>query len=174
MTEQQPLRDTRDKCRASLREIQDEIRLTKLNASSPKLAYAGFGPSTDSFTNWWMWGLFVPVLLAGDKSHNLWNEAIAAMDFVAERSGYRTEGRDLPKDADRYRALWDSFYADANSAERAPTGKEVVESDKAFVEAGISARLQQAALDRNVTEDHRRPKPAREYMDVQRLRNVKT
>ena len=117
VTEQAPLRSARDLYRARLREVQDTIRLTKLNASNPKLAYMGYGPTTDSFTNWWLWGLFVPVLLAGDNTHNLWGEAFAAMDFVCERSGYRTEGRDLPKDADRYRRLWDDFYHDANPPE---------------------------------------------------------
>lgn len=168
VNEQQPLRRTRDEAKAALRDAQDELRQTEFNASDKNYALMGYGPSTTAFANWWLFGMFVPVLLSGDDSHFLWSQAMKAMEFVCLRSGFRTEGRDLPKESETYRRYWNEIYSNANPPEPAPTGREVIDADKAFVSAGIKARIEQARLDRDVFEDHRTPvpKPVRDYMRV--------
>lgn len=129
-----------------------------------RYAYMGFGTSTDAFANWWIFGSFIPVLPAGDDSHFLWAQAIKAMEFTCLRSGFRTDGRDLPKEADTYRKYWDEIYSAHNPEQPTPSGREVIDAETALVSAGIQARIEQARLDRTITEDHRQPDPRRAYM----------
>jgi hypothetical protein len=179
-----PLTRARDEAKARLADIQDDIRRTEFNASSPDYAYVGFGPKTASFFQWTFWGMFTRVLLKGDKGGHLWDEAFAAMDFLALRSGYRTENRDLPSEADHYRKFWQDVYDRANPPEPASFDVREIAQGELIREASqeaahrLSARMDAAVaaewrgdrrheLERRVTPSD----PAKEW---QPLRSVRT
>jgi hypothetical protein len=117
------------------------------------------------------------VLLAGDKEHAEWGQAVKQWLELAKLSGLRTEDfkDDLPSDAEHFRKYWREYEAERDPA---PSGQEIIAGIHA---GGISGWLN--ALNKKTSggkiehwSDPKPPKPVpeREYMDVQRLRDVRT
>jgi hypothetical protein len=178
-----PLRQARDEAKGRLRDIQDEIRLIEFNASNPDYALMGFGPQTQAAFEFFFFGRFIPYLLGG--SDFLREESFAFLDFICERSGYRTDKRDLPSDAEHYRKHWQEIYDRANPP--APVSRDVRDITQSEILGELTrvrvreeyARQDAAAAadwrgDRE-TEIRRRvqvtPDPAKDY---QPLRNIRT
>lgn len=169
-----PLRQTRDEAKTRLFwASRDKVDL-ELNISDPRLAYIGWGPDTDSF-KWWETYFAARTLQFGRRddegieSGRLYQKALAALQFWCLRTGYRTTELS-EKDALNISRYWDDLYSRANDPGPVPSGADIIAATHA---EGIgSARLaaEQGHLDRNVTEDNRKPDPAKE---VQRLSSVR-
>jgi hypothetical protein len=117
-------------------------------------AYLGQGRKTIAYKTF-RFGLVLRAAM--EDGHPEHRDARKHLDYICERSGYRTDH--LPKDAERYKKMWDQVYADANPVEDEPTGAEVVASHHAEQEAKFRIRSEQGKLDRTVQEDHTMPVP---------------
>jgi len=163
-----PYRQERDQAQQRLARVQDDKNLTEFNASSPDYAYSGFGTKTSAFFQWGYFGRFVQTLLSGNKGGHLWDEAVEFMDYLCERSGYRTEERKLPTDAEHYRKFWHEIYARANPPVPEQSGAEIISGLHAQQQAIYDVAREQGRLERTVTEDHRQP-GKRPFMNVPRV-----
>jgi hypothetical protein len=97
------------------------------------------------------------IIMLHDRDHPEWEAAIDHLEMLCRASGYRTDGTSgrerLPVDAEMWRKFWQDVYRDANPAERAPSGAEVIGQAHAEMENAALARQGQAA--RQDIEDHR-------------------
>jgi hypothetical protein len=179
-----PLLKARDEARDRLWWAAKDRRQLELNFSDPAYAYIGHGLKTSAFFQWGYFGFFVRVLLAGEQGF-IWDEAISFMDYLCERSGYRTEGRNLPSEAENYRKHWQEIFDRANPPE--PVSHDIREITQGEIRSGLTremVRAESARQDAAAAADwrkdwetellHRAQVPVDPAMAYQHLRDIRT
>lgn len=165
-----PLRTARDEAKNRLYWAQRDVANIELNTSDIAFAFMGYGPGTDAFQYWYLFGFFVMPLVTGHPV--LHAEAMENLSFLCRRTGFRTDELSA-EDSRKAKAYWDNVYEKANQAGPAPSGAEVVSGFHQQQFANWKATAEQSRLDHDVVEDHRIPKPPRLEFDYQRLSSVR-
>lgn len=169
-----PLRQARDQAKNRLYWAGRERENIELNVSDPKFAYIGHGPDTDCF-RWWLTFFSGRTLQFGQRdepgieSGRLHEKALEYLEFLCARTGYRTDQLSQ-RDAESIRKYWDDLYSSANQPGPVPSGGDVIAAIHAEGMNSAQVRREQGAMDRTITEDHRKPDPVKQ---VQRLREVR-
>ena len=166
-----PLRTARDEAKNRLYWARRDVADIEFNTSDTAYAFIGYGPKTEAFQFWYLFGFFVMPLITGHPF--LHAEAMENLEFLCRRTGYRTD--ELSKeDSRKAKAYWDALYEEANQDGPAPSGAEVVSGFHQQQFANWKATAEQSRLDHDVVEDHRQPVPPRLEFDYQRLSSVRT
>jgi hypothetical protein len=153
----QPLRAAVDTARKQLQDATDEKHGAETIAADQSFAYLWKGQETSAYKSFRFGLVFEDVLC--NPGHPEHQAAVDAMTSVCLHSGYRTSGRNLPSDSEHWASMWREFQQRANPAEPTPSGREVIEMQRAAIEVPQQIAREQAALDRNVVEDNRTPMP---------------
>jgi len=131
-----------------------------------------FGPvgqSTDAYEAYRMPCLF-PLLLLRDQESQEWDKAVQELEFLVRRLGYKLVFDAELAAAQAAQALRDSGMADASQyAEPIPSAQDVLTAD--------AYKIRNESLPPSRIDDYRTPAvprtlPERDYMDVQRLRDI--
>ena len=146
-----PLRQARDQAQVRLDEAFRARRGLEQNCS-PVWAYFALGPSTMAYKTYRVVaGALAPVLASGNSDYYEWDAGIAWLEFLCERTGFRTDH--LPKDSERYRRQWDDILAQANPPQPPLTGAEVIGQMHARYESAALAKRGERTV--QPVEDHR-------------------
>lgn len=166
-----PLRTARGEARDRLFWAQRDVANIELNTCDKAYAFMGFGPDTDAFQYYYLFGAWTLPLITGHPF--LHAEAMENLEWLCKRTGYRTD--ELSKqDSERAKKYWDSVYEKANQPGPVPSGAEVVSGFHQQMQANMKVSQEQGHLDRTRVEDHRKPAAPRPELDYQRLANIKT
>lgn len=128
------LQARKSKAADSLENAKLEIAALEKNACK-EMAFFAAGTMTDAYRTFrFGWCDLAIILRPGNDRHPEREEAIRWLGYIAHWAGYRLV-RDT-KD-DQWRRTWDDIYANANPAEPAPSGQQVMRDDLDALGRGI-------------------------------------
>jgi hypothetical protein len=165
--EAEVLRDAWKVAVAELRHASTERAALETNIED--FPYWGLGSATDAYQVWRAnAGHLVPLLLRGEEGVQEWDAAIAWMDDLCLRSGYRTDH--LPTYAERYREAMRNHLAATDSTQPAPSAGEVMRGTEAYARSQARVPSDNWEYVPHVNPLRASPDPAKVY---QPLRNIR-
>ena len=161
--------ETEERCKRTVRYFQLQKHSVEQQRLKPFLS--DLGQATEEYTTLRRRQLG-DVLLLGQRDHPEWDQAMIQLRTWCLHAGYRGEGLPDPGQVNAEAMTAAMASPESSVADPVPNGQEVLAMDH--------AALTNAALQQSPTriDDYRRPGaprtlPERDYMDVQRLRDLR-